>query len=203
MSNEKEGVNPEWSINKERFLSYVKTIETITHADSEAILSLIKLKSYKKDHILIREGELSNNEFFITEGIVKALFIDEQGNEKITAFYPGQNFIGTNALRTKQNKSIYTFQTLTKTTTLIFNSLHFMDLIKDSPKLMSLASEVKELEISRQNRRERTLMQVHASDKYEQFIEDYPNLEEIVPHYNIASYLGITPVTLSRIKNKK
>jgi len=160
-------------------------------------------KSILKNEIFINQGSAVNTEMFLSDGIIRAYFVDDQGNEKSTAFYQGEAFISTSALRSKNSYSIYTYQALTDISIYTINSKIFSELINKYPELMKAAKYVKEKETERLNRRDECLMQVSALEKYRNFIEYYPKIENIIPHYYIASYLGITPVTLSRIRSSK
>jgi hypothetical protein len=83
---------------------------------------------------------------------------------------------------------------------LVFDSKQLKDLLSENKKLVEIGKAIKERELTRLMNRDDCLMQVKAIDKYLKFINFYPNLERQISQRYIASYLGITPVSLSRLK---
>ena len=166
------------------------------------LCSIIIPGSFRKNEYLLKQGFHSYQEVFIEDGVVWAFLTDEQANEKGTGFYRENEFISTSALRSKNGCSIYTYQALTDTKVLTFSSEKFVRLLAKYPDLIKLAKHVKEREIDRLSKRDDCLIQASAFEKYLKFTEYYPELEFQIPLYYIASFLGITPVTLSRIRSK-
>lgn len=186
-----------------QLLNYIKTIVNLTDECASNIKLNSKEKLIAKNETVLNKGAKANTEIFLSEGIIRAFLIDKQGNEKNTAFYEGGEFISTSALRSKNGYSIYTYEALTNCVIYIIDSGKFNELLRTHTPLMDAAKLVKEKEIERLNKRDECLMQVSAIEKYQKFIEHYPKIENFIPHYHIASYLGMTPVTLSRLKGNK
>ncbi len=155
-----------------------------------------------KKGILVNEGEVFNQEVFIAEGVMRAYTLDEQGTERTTAFYQVGDFMSTSTLRSQAGRSISIYQAIVDTVVITMDTDHFRRLLDQHPELMALAKLVKEQEIDRLKRRDDTLLQQTSVDKVLKFRDHYPNLEQHIPHYYIASYLGITPVSLSRVRKK-
>ena len=108
--------------------------------------------------------------------------------------------MSTHSLRTTKGVSIYSYQALCNTKLLVFDSRQLKELLSETKKLSQIGKVIKEKELTRLMNREDCLMQVKAVDKYQKFITYYPNLERQISQRYIASYLGITPVSLSRLK---
>lgn len=186
----------------EKLRKYLWEYNQISQDCWKVLREIIECETFSKDEMAIRQGAPFNKEVFIESGIVRAYFIDEQGNDKNVAFYEDGAFMSTNALRCRDGLSVYNYQALTDVKWLEFDSDSFFDLMERYSDLFNLAKKVKELEVDRLNKRDACLMQVSAEEKYDQFLKQYPEIENRIPHYHIASYLGITPVTLSRIRKK-
>jgi CRP-like cAMP-binding protein len=154
----------------------------------------------KKDEIILRKGDKSNLEYFLENGIIRGFIIDESGNEKSTSFFEEGEFMSTQSLRTQKGVSFYNYQALCRTTLLAFDPMQLKNLLSETKKLIEIGKAIKERELTRLMNRDNCLMQVKALEKYQKFIEFYPNLERKISQRYIASYLGITPVSLSRIK---
>lgn len=173
------------SINEDEWTS-IKTIGTTIHL--------------KKDEIIFRKGKRSDKEVFLENGIVRGFITDEEGNEKSTSFFEEGEFMSTCSLRTQQGVSIYNYQALCRTKLLVFDSKKLKDLLSETKKLSEIGKAIKERELTRLMNRDDCLMQVKAVDKYRKFSTFYPDLERQISQRYIASYLGITPVSLSRLK---
>lgn len=154
----------------------------------------------KKDEIIFREGDKTDTEIFIESGVIRGFIVDEAGNEKSTSFFEEGGFMSTLSLRTQSSLSAYNYQALCRTKLLVFNSKQLKDLLSKTKKLSEIGKAIKERELTRLINRDDCLMQIKAIDKYQKFIKFYPNLEKQVSQHHIASYLGITPVSLSRLK---
>lgn len=183
-------------------IDYVKKLTKIPQNVLYELIDISVEKKISAGEVLIRGNDKSNKEIFIKKGIIKAYFIDEAGNEKVVAFYKGESFIGTNSLRTQKGLSIYTYQCLTDAEYTEIDSDLFHKLVKKYPILLTLAVIVKNMEVERQNKREICIMGNSGEEKYNNFLKFHSDLVDSIPHYNIASYLGITPVTLSRVRKK-
>lgn len=173
------------SVNEDEWAS-IATIGTTIHL--------------KKDEIIFRKGEHNNKEVFLENGIVRGFILDEEGNEKSTSFFEAGEFMSTQSLRTQRGVSIYNYQALCRTTLLVFDSKQLKDLLSQNKKLSEIGKAIKERELTRLMNRDDCLMQVKAIDKYQKFMTFYPHLERQISQRYIASYLGITPVSLSRLK---
>lgn len=176
-------------------------ILTSVHEDEWAAITSIGTPIHlKKDEIIFRKGDHNNKEVFLENGIVRGFITDEEGNEKSTSFFEEGEFMSTQSLRTQKGVSIYNYQALCRTKLWVFDSKQLKDLLSETKKLAEIGKAIKERELTRLMNRDECLMQVKAFDKYQKFIAFYPNLERQISQRYIASYLGITPVSLSRLK---
>ncbi len=193
-------MQPTVSDNKLRF--YLEEITSIPDDCWEEFLFITNVKEYKRNDIIIHESDGSDNEQFVVDGVVRSYLVDAKGKDCTTAFFPAPTFMSINSMRSNGGRSLYTYEAVTDSTIVSFNSNAFYELFKKYPCFHTVAQRVKEFETQRQNNRETSLMQGSAEEKYGTFLSFYPDLENHIAHYHIASYLGVTPVTLSRIKNK-
>lgn len=181
------------------FQHYVRN-SLMTSEEWSLLRNLIDSHLLKKDKLIIRKNERFEKEIFIEKGVVRGFIIDDDGNEKSTAFFLEGEFMSTSALRTKEGKSLYYYQTMCDTNLLLFDSKKLKAFLSQSKFLSQIGKKIKEKEIDRLSNRDDCLLQVKAKDKYLKFLKFYPNLERYISQKHIASYIGITPVSLSRIK---
>lgn len=163
---------------------------------------LIKVMKLKKGEFLIREGDIPDKLAFITSGIFRAYYTTDGGDEKTIVFRgPGRPLSAYSSHLEKQEAK-FTIEAL-EDSALIYLS------IQDFERLLSghlfwkeeTAKYFMSLFIEKE-KRERELMSDDGETRYKKFLKEYPGLIDRINHYHIASYLGITNVSLSRIRNK-
>jgi CRP-like cAMP-binding protein len=176
----------------------------ISLTDEEVILltTAFKPRHLKKKAFLLHQGEVSRQETFVTRGCLRAFYVNEKGEEHIAQFAVEDWWIG----------DMYSFLTATPST-LHIEALEDCELLQiDRQGLEDLYLKLPKMErffrIIIQNafiasqRRVLSAMSQTADERYLDFIRKYPNIEQRVSQYQIASYLGVTPEFLSRIRKK-
>ncbi|MEM6802897.1 MAG: Crp/Fnr family transcriptional regulator [Bacteroidota bacterium] len=145
----------------------------------------------KKGQILQRKGEISGQVYQVVSGLLRAYSIDDKGKEHIFMFAPEGWIIADNSLPNQASQL-------------------FIDAIEHSivisrEKSISSEHNVQKLikRISVLQNRVIMLMSASAIERYNHFVETYPNIVQRVPQRMIASYLGITPQALSTVKNQR
>ncbi len=165
--------------------------------------ALFSGSQFKKHEYLAVEGEYSTKFVFITEGVMRAFYRNSEGNEYNKTFFTAKNFAGAySSLVTKQLNSI-NIQCLTDCSVLTADYLQVVSLYDNYPKIERFARILAEHFFVNKEKREVALAMLDASERYTIFQHTYPHLEHIIPQYHIASYLGVTPTQLSRIRAKK
>jgi len=182
---------------------YLNKIVHFTESEMELFIALFSAKHLKKNEYFAREGEISKKFAFVSSGIVRAFYRNNEGNEYNKSFFTNNNFVGAySSLVTKQKNRI-NIQCLTDCTVLIANFSDFTNLYDSTPKIERLARILAEQFFVHKEKREIELVMLDATERYKIFQMEHPNLENQIPQYHIASYLGITPTQLSRIRAKK
>ncbi len=175
---------------------------SLTEQDTAIVQSLFKVSRFRRHQYLLQEGTVTRYETFVLKGLTRTYELDDKGQEHVVQFGPEDWWVG----------DIYSFLTETPAT---FN----IDCLEDTevaqitkPDLEKLYQEVPKLErhfrilvqnafIATTQRLSSTLSK-SATERYEEFIHKFPQIEQRVPNHQIASYLGITPQSLSRIRSK-
>ncbi|HTF82034.1 MAG TPA: Crp/Fnr family transcriptional regulator [Cytophagales bacterium] len=184
------------------FKKYIEDLFPISKEDWEHIASCIEVRSLKKGEELVRKGAKFSKEVFVSEGVLRSFLIDEEGNDKSTSFFLEGEFMSTHVFRTKNGHSLQSYQALKVARVLLLDRIRFNE-IMSAQHLNTLGRMLKEKEKDRWLAREECLLQMKAKDKYAKFMACYPHsLENEISHRYIASYLGITPISLSRIRRK-
>lgn len=165
-----------------------------------SLFTEIQLK--KKDYFA-KEGEFSSKLAFISKGVMRAFFLNKAGHEYNKTFFTPSNFVAAYSSITTKQKNLINIQCLTDCKLYVADFRKVTSLYKKYPKFESLARVVAEYKFAIKEKREIELVTLEASERYKIFKKEHPNLESLINQYHIASYLGITPTQLSRIRAKK
>lgn len=134
---------------------------------------------------------------------MRAFFRNKLGNEYNKTFFTPSSFVAAYSSITTTQKNLINIQCLTNCTLFVADFKQLTSLYKDYPKFESLARIMAEYKFSIKEKREIELVTLEATERYEIFKKEHPNLENLINQYHIASYLGITPTQLSRIRAQK
>lgn len=153
------------------------------------------------EHVF-RQGDEDKSLYLIKQGLLKAYYVSAQGKESIKSFIQSDNIIGSLYTAYTQHKNPFSLVCLEPTTLVKFD---FNRLVEQSQHDHELANSLIEilLQLSmKKEKRERELLCLSAEQRYQLLKEQSPQLLEKVTQNDIARYLGITPVGLSRIKRR-
>jgi len=184
------------------FRNYINSISPIEDETWKALRQIFKETTLKKGEYFIKEGQSSGKFAFLDSGIVRGFYQSDEGIEYNRSFFVTPSFIGNYSSLITRKPSLSSQQALTDCRLLIsdYNTLEsFYDTYRDLERFARkfaenyfVKYEQKEIEIIFQN----------ADKRYLAFQREYPNLLYQIPQYHIASYLGVSPTQLSRIRRK-
>ena len=181
-----------------------KKLNAITPLSSEAWIDLKDLFqpfSLHKNEFIVREGERVHHAYLLLEGVVR-VFYSKDGNEYNKTFFTQGMFPTPLTALLSHEASRLSFQALLECRMLRFSYAGFRKLFKKHQCLESLMLGILEQEWIKKERHDIHMVTNDATTNYQIFRETYPGLENQIPQYHIASYLGITPIQLSRIRSQ-
>lgn len=186
----------------EIFAAYLKEKAGITDTELELIENASVSKRLRKRQYLIQEGDISDYRAFITKGCLRMYLIGADGVEHIVRFAIENWWITDDESYNTGNPTRYNVDALEETEVLIIKKDDLNALFKAIPKFEDLKNKLgaKRFEVSQS----RILSNISdtAEEKYDNFIRSYPQFYKRVPLHMIASYLGLSRETLSRIRKK-
>lgn len=165
--------------------------------------SLFTKKKYEKYSFFASTGEFSKKMAFVKSGILRAYFQKENGEQYNKTFFKIGDFVGAYSSLVSGMKNLIDIQCLTPCELLIADYQSFKSLFDEYPKIERIARITAEQYFVQKEKREIELVTLEAKDRYRIFKEEYPELEQHIPQYHIASYLGVSPTQLSRIRAQK
>jgi CRP-like cAMP-binding protein len=167
------------------------------------ILKNLSSKTFEKGEIIINEGDKTNHVFYIRKGLIRSYLINQKGEEITFQLFAEKQLFGNVHSLLFNEPAKFTFETLEKT------KVYFTD-VKTFQDLSNSNSEFLNNEIGRFGRQilKRAFQRIDSfvflspEARYLQYLKDYPNIVNRVPDKYIANVLGITPVSLSRIRRR-
>lgn len=161
-----------------------------------------KIKTLPKGAHLFDIDEKVTNFYFLIKGLARYYYISDEGKEfnKSFAEKPGHLLSSISSVSMQDETSPFCVETLTEFTTLYISYDDFIKLGNHYSEWNTLTLKIYERLIVKKERREANFLLLDAKDRYLKFLKDYSMIEDAVQNYHIASYLGITEVTLSRIR---
>lgn len=157
---------------------------------------------FRKQQHLIEAGQKDDSEYFLLDGIIHRYTLVEKGEFITTGFYVGPTVITPNFARTLDGKSIFSLQALIDSTVIKIPAKK-LDAMRNSEKeIRKWGQKVVEQELKKSFIHETRFRSSSAKERLIHLRKEYSNLENLVPHTCIASYIGVTPVSLSRLRKE-
>lgn len=164
------------------------------------IESWVQIENYKKRENFIRKGRQDLKEYFLLEGVCKSYLTNPEGEEITISFFKEKSIISPYTTRTQENISILNFQALTDVKLATINAHEFERMMINNLEIRNFANTVLRNELAQKVEKEIALASLTAKERLLKFRERFPILENLIPHTDIASYLGITNISLSRLR---
>lgn len=184
------------------FKNYLFQKSGVTEEQYAQLGSVLNFRTYKKDAILLREGEVCNSTFFVEKGLLRSFSINESGKEHIIQFAPENWFMSDRSSNYFNAPSDFFFDAIEDSEVVLIGP-HFFKLASDiSPQFRQYNDRLLHNHILHLQKRVNGFLSASAEKRYLDFIDLYPDLTLRVPQWMIASYLGITPESLSRVRKE-
>lgn len=184
------------------FISFVKHIVDLPEAEEAKVLKLLKPVKIAKGEYYIREGQIPKKFGFVEQGLFRYLYINNKGTEFTKNFILENNFISAYSAMISQQPSRMFIEALEDSFVYDISYNDWLDLKKGHECWNQFLVTILEKAFSTKEIRERDLLLLEAQERYNLFKKEFPTLEHRIKQHLIASYLGISPISLSRIRNK-
>lgn len=166
------------------------------------LLSLLESRSLKAGEYMEHAGEMSHYFIFVSMGCLMAYYTDPDGVEHVMQFATASWWTGDLHSFTKKKPSIYSTRALVDCEVLLLTADGMDALLTRVPKFEKYFRILFQNALVAHQQRIMQTISFTAEERYESFRERYPTLEQFVPQKYIASYLGVTPEFLSKIRRR-
>ena len=187
----------------EELITKIKSSITLSAKAEEYIFSISKEKTIPKGEVLIRQGQTVKNSFFVTDGCIRSYCIDKNGKEHTLQFAIKNWWISDFIAIYNNELAALTVECITDSTVIEFKAKELDEIHSLFPELEPFQRKNLERHVVSLHKRILNQLQLTAPERYDVFLEQYPDIEQYTPNYHIASYLGITQQSLSRIRAEK
>jgi CRP-like cAMP-binding protein len=181
-------------------LAIAQAIAPLDEAAFGAVLQTMQCHCLAAGATLLRSGDTDPPEYFVLDGILRTSVADAEGREVTLAFHAGPGVLMPAITRTAGERSRVDCQAMTAARVAGFPSAALMQSMLSIPVVQRWGDAVLRAELMRRAEREWSLAALPAVQRLLDLRRLHPDLEDRVAHHHIASYLGITPVSLSRLR---
>ena len=182
--------------------SYFECRFSLTGEQFDFIKNFFSPKHLKKGGQILREGEVAKYTAFVEKGCLRSYVIDNKGKEHIVQFAPETWWLGdTDSIRTGK-PTIYFIDAIEESDVLLLDAPSHLKIIEDVPGYAAAFQTGIQKHAAAKDRRIVASLTATAEERYNDFLKTYPSIAQRVPQHMLASYLGITPETLSRIRKQ-
>ncbi|WP_417291169.1 Crp/Fnr family transcriptional regulator [Corallibacter sp.] len=183
-------------------LNYIEQYIELTSEEINILSANVTERKYLKGQYILQQGDVCKHSSFILKGCTKMFYIDETGNEHIIMLGVEDWWVSDIGSFINQTPAEFNIQCLEDTTLAQFHHATIEDVFKRVPKLERFFRKVTERGLSAALNRIIRNFSMTAKERYIFFKETYPKIEQRIPQYLVASYLGITKEFLSKIKKQ-
>jgi len=186
----------------EKVKNIVNSIFPVSNSSFKEIEKLLVFETFTKGENFITKNKANDKEYFILEGIVKSYVLSPEGEEITISFFMGNSILSPYDIRTKNNLSNLDFKSLSDVKLASINAKDFENLMIKYIDIRNFANTVLQNELIAKVDKEIGLASLTAKERLIEFRKKYKLLENLIPHTDIASYLGITNISLSRLRKE-
>lgn len=184
-----------------RLRAHIEKIVPLTDDEFEHVISHFTLKKFKKHQFLIQDGEIVTFDFFVVSGLVKASHIDEAGKQHIMQFAMEDWWISDYQAYFNQAPATLTVDCIEDTEVFCLSLQNREKLCADLHKIEHFFRKKSNSGYIALQQRILSLLNSSAKERYAKLLTQYPSLFQRVPKTLLASYLGVSRETLSRLSS--
>jgi CRP-like cAMP-binding protein len=181
---------------------YIAKFTPLSAGEQSLLESKVKIRKFLKGQFVVQNGDICKYESFVLSGSLKTFYIDNEGQEHIVMFAVENWWTADLGSFISQSPADFNVQCLENSVLAQIRFEDLQQLYHDIPKLERFFRVIIEKAFVSSQKRVINNFSLPAKERYLKFREQYPQIEQRVPQYMIASYLGITKEFLSKIRNQ-
>ena len=183
-------------------LDYINRVVSLTEEEEHKLTSLISTRKLLKGQYFLQQGDVCKYSGFVISGCTKTFYVDDEGQEHVIMFSIEDWWTSDMGSYITQKPADFNVQCLENTELIQFSYENQQEMMQEIPKLERFFRIIVQRALVASQKRIVRNMSMSAKDRYLFFRKEYPKMEQRIPQYLIASYLGITKEFLSKIKGQ-
>jgi len=173
----------------------------LTDEEQKAVDKLNAVRNFKKGTVLLREGEINSDSFYILTGCVRQYCLID-GEEKTINFYTEEQTVISTSTTSGRKPSKYFLECIEDTTLTTTTPEQLKEIYRRFPRFQELCRIITEEELLEYHDMFAKFLTSTPQERYLNLVKTRPDLLNRVPQYQLASYLGVKPESLSRIRKR-
>lgn len=186
---------------KQKLINHFSRISPLSPDEATAIAESTITRNYPKGTLLISEGQPSNDSYFVLKGLVRQYNLLD-GEEKTTGFFTEEQWVIALTNTEEIRPSAHYWVCDEDTTLVLGNDNLAQDLFRKHPRLEMIARKVLENVFAEYQQTMNAYLTHTPEQRYLWLLESKPGLIQRIPQYQLASYIGVKPESLSRIRKR-
>ncbi len=187
---------------KDVLIQYMKRFSDLSESELRKLTIDIPVATFKKGTVLLHQGEVPNKCYFVLKGCVRLYGVDEHGNENTFNFFTEEQSVTIFNQHTPDKISPYSLSCLEDCTLIVGDLSTEQEAYNMHPVLEELTRKMIEEDLGTMRDDFSSFISSTPEERYQNLVKKRPGLIDRVPQYQLASYLGIKPESLSRIKKR-
>lgn len=187
---------------KKILFQYMTRFTTLSEEEQLAIAEEVLVEQYKKGTTLLKQGDVPSQCYFVLKGCVRQYSIDEEGREVTSNFYTEEQAIANFNLHKQDKSSAYSLTCLEDCILVVGEMDTEQIMYNKYTQLETMTRRMIEQNLGEVQEELASFIASTPEERYKSLLRKRPHLVDRVPQHQLASYLGITPESLSRIKKR-
>ncbi|WP_028543295.1 Crp/Fnr family transcriptional regulator [Paenibacillus taiwanensis] len=187
---------------KKILFDYLTTFTSLNEEQQQAIVQHIQIEEFKRGTVLLRQGDVPTRCYFVLKGCVRQYSIDKMGKEVTSNFYTEEQAISIFNHHKPDKSSEYTITCLEDSVLVVGDLEVEQDMYNKYTQLESMTRKMIEQNFGQVQDDFAAFIASTPEERFKTLLLKRPHLIDRVPQHQLASYLGITPESLSRIKKR-
>lgn len=185
----------------ESLLRFIDKFDSLSKQEKQDIVDNLIVQTFKKGAVLLREGQIADICYFILQGCIRQYHLMD-GDEKTTAFFTEEQAVVSFSSFSQQIPSTHYWVCEEETIALVGDLAQEQEMYQKFPKLNSITRELMEKDFGKTQEAFATFIASSPEERYLLLLKNRPDLLHRVPQHQVASYLGVKPESLSRIRKR-
>lgn len=195
------GITNTMTAAAQKLIRYFSRILPLSAAEEQAIVDSMCVQTYKKGTVLLAEGQISTECYFVVDGCVRQYYVVD-GEEKTNNFFTEEQWVVSFNSFTKKIPANHYFACCEDTVLVVGTESKENRLYQAFPKLESISRSIMGNVFGEQQEQMAAYVTDTPEQRYLKLLKSRPELLQRVPQYQLASYIGVKPESLSRIRKR-